>query len=50
MRVIEREKESFLLREIGENETDFALDLFIESASQWIKELLRICRALILDR
>ena len=45
-----REKRVFLSREIEENESNFTLDLYKEIASQWIEDLSRFCRALILDR
>ena len=35
---------------LGEEKEVFTLDLFKENASQWIEELSRFCRALILDR
>ena len=35
---------------LGEKKEVFTLDLFKENASQWIEELSRFCRALILDR
>ena len=43
-------KKCFCRKENERNEPDFALNLFKENASRWIKELLRFYQALILDK
>ena len=43
-------KKIFCLEKSKRSEIDFALDLFKENASRWIKDLSRFCQALILNR